>query len=201
MTETINFEVDSDGIALMTIDLPGRSMNVIDGQFMQDLTELIDKVVSDDAIKGAVITSGKPAFMAGADLSMMGENAGAASTGEATPEDVFNGVYAMNKQLRAMETCGKPFAAAINGLALGGGLEITLACHYRVCADDPKLTLGLPEVNVGLLPGGGGTQRLPRLMGVQAAAPYLLQGKNMSPQEAQGLGVVHEVAPRDEKPS
>lgn len=198
MTETINFEVDSDGIALMTIDLPGRSMNVIDGQFMQDLTELIDKVVSDDAIKGAVITSGKPAFMAGADLSMMGENAGAASTGEATPEDVFNGVYAMNKQLRAMETCGKPFAAAINGLALGGGLEITLACHYRVCADDPKLTLGLPEVNVGLLPGGGGTQRLPRLMGVQAAAPYLLQGKNMSPQEAQGLGVVHEVAPRDE---
>jgi 3-hydroxyacyl-CoA dehydrogenase/enoyl-CoA hydratase/3-hydroxybutyryl-CoA epimerase len=190
MTETIKFEVDSDGIALLTIDLPGRSMNVINADVSRDLTALIEKVATDPAIKGAVITSGKPAFLAGADLGMLGSQAGASSM-----EDMFKSAHTMNRQMRRLETCGKPFAAAINGLAMGGGLEITLACHYRVCADDPKIQLALPEVKVGLLPGGGGTQRLPRLMGVQASLMYLLKGDSMTPQQAKAGNVVHELAP------
>jgi 3-hydroxyacyl-CoA dehydrogenase/enoyl-CoA hydratase/3-hydroxybutyryl-CoA epimerase len=190
MTETIKFEVDGDGIALLTIDLPGRSMNVINEAVSRDLTALIERVADDPAIKGAVVTSGKPAFLAGADLGMLGAQAGSASVAA-----MFEQAHAMNRQLRRMETCGKPFAAAINGLAMGGGLEITLACHYRVCADDPKIQLALPEVKVGLLPGGGGTQRLPRLMGVQAALLPLLKGDSMTPQQAKASGVVHELAP------
>ncbi len=194
MTQTIKFEVDSDGIALLTIDLPGRSMNVINGDVSRELTELIEKVASDPAIKGAVITSGKPAFLAGADLDMLGSQAGS------TPSvaDMFKTAHGMNAQMRRMETCGKPFAAAINGLAMGGGLEITLACHYRVCADDPKIQLALPEVKVGLLPGGGGTQRLPRLMGVQASLMLLLKGDSITPQQAKAGNVVHELAPLGE---
>ena len=204
MTETIKFDIDADGIALLTIDVPGQTMNVITGEFTRDLGMLVERIATDAAIKGAVITSGKATgFMAGADLKGMGaafgggsgEGGAAAKSKMAT---LFDGVFALNKLFRRLETCGKPVAAAINGLALGGGLEITLACHYRVCADNPKIVLGLPEVMVGLLPGAGGTQRLPRLMGVQAALMYLTQGKNMSPQEAQGFGVVHELAPAAE---
>ena len=96
-------------------------------------------------------------------------------------------MYGLNKMLRDLETCGKPVACAVNGLALGGGLEVALACHYRVVADNPKIKLGLPEVLVGLMPGAGGTQRLPRLMGVQPALMYLIQGNNMSPAGGAGL--------------
>ncbi|RIK95067.1 MAG: 3-hydroxyacyl-CoA dehydrogenase [Proteobacteria bacterium] len=194
MTKTIKFDLDGD-IAVLTIDLPGKSMNVITEEMMQDLETLIGKVIGDSAIKGAVITSGKPAFVAGADLSMMSAMSAMAKT--APIEETFKFVLILSNLLRRMETSGKPFAAAINGLAMGGGLEICLACHYRVVADDPKIQLGLPEVKVGLLPGAGGTQRLPRLMGVQAALPYLLQGRSMSPQEAAGFGVVHKVVAKD----
>ena len=202
MTETIKFDVDADGIALLTIDVPGQTMNVITGEFTRDLGELIERIASDSAIKGAVITSGKATgFMAGADLKGMGGmigSGGGDSGGKSKAALLFDNVFGLNKLFRRLETCGKPVAAAINGLALGGGLEVTLACHYRVCSDNPKIVLGLPEVMVGLLPGAGGTQRLPRLMGVQAALIYLTQGKNMSPQEAQGFGVVHELAPASE---
>jgi 3-hydroxyacyl-CoA dehydrogenase/enoyl-CoA hydratase/3-hydroxybutyryl-CoA epimerase len=197
MTDTIKFDLDADGIALLTIDVPGQTMNVINAELQRDLATLVERIATDEAIKGAVITSGKKSgFMAGADLKGMGSAFGPGSDGGQTPmARLFDAVFALNKLFRRLETCGKPIAAAINGLALGGGLEITLACHYRVCADNPKIQLGLPEVMVGLLPGAGGTQRLPRLMGVQAALMYLTQGKNMSPQEAQGFGVVHELAP------
>jgi 3-hydroxyacyl-CoA dehydrogenase/enoyl-CoA hydratase/3-hydroxybutyryl-CoA epimerase len=202
MTTTIRFDVDADGIALLTIDVPGQTMNVITPDFVADMATLIEKVAADEAIKGAVITSGKATgFMAGADLKGMGKLAGAdaaASDGKSRAARMFESQFSLNKLFRRMETCGKPFAVAINGLALGGGLEVCLACHYRVIADNPKITLGLPEVLVGLLPGAGGTQRLPRLMGVQASLMYLLQGKNMSPQEALGFKVVNEVAPADQ---
>ena len=202
MTETIKFDVDADGVALLTIDVPGQTMNVITGEFTRDLAVVIDRIATDAAIKGAVITSGKSTgFMAGADLKGMGAAIGGGSGdsgGKSKAALLFDSVFALNKLFRRLETCGKPVAAAINGLALGGGLEVTLACHYRVCSDNPKIVLGLPEVMVGLLPGAGGTQRLPRLMGVQAALIYLTQGKNMSPQEAQGFGVVHELAPAAE---
>jgi 3-hydroxyacyl-CoA dehydrogenase/enoyl-CoA hydratase/3-hydroxybutyryl-CoA epimerase len=104
----------------------------------------------------------------------------------------------MNRKLRKLETCGKPFAAAINGLALGGGLEVCLACHYRVLANEPGAVVGFPEVNIGLLPGGGGTQRLPRLIGTEKALPLILQGKNVRPEQALELGIVHELAPAQE---
>ena len=204
MTDTaIRQDLDADGILLLTIDCPGLSMNVITAEVQRDLAAAIVRLKTDDAVKGAVLTSGKPSgFMAGADLkgmgSMFSQNAPAADDGKSKVARLFDGVFALNKLLRDLETCGKPVAAAVNGLALGGGLEFVLACHYRVVADNPKITLGLPEVMVGLFPGAGGTQRLPRLMGVQPALMYLLQGKNMSPQEALGFGVVQAVVPADQ---
>ncbi|TFU06272.1 3-hydroxyacyl-CoA dehydrogenase [Polymorphobacter arshaanensis] len=199
MTTAIHQSLDADGILLLTIDVPGQTMNVITPEVNADLAAAVARIKTDDAVKGAVLTSGKASgFMAGADLKGMAAIFGDGSGGDPAKSkmaNLFDGVYALNKQLRELETCGKPVAVAINGLALGGGLEFTLACHYRVCADNPKIALGLPEVLVGLFPGGGGTQRLPRLMGVQPALMYLMQGKNMSPQEALGLKVVHEVAP------
>jgi 3-hydroxyacyl-CoA dehydrogenase/enoyl-CoA hydratase/3-hydroxybutyryl-CoA epimerase len=196
MTDNFTFELDEDGVALLTLDLKDRSMNVITMEMMTELEALIDRIAGDDAIKGAVITSGKPTFLAGADLTML-----AALSKRATSEPVekvFEAAFEFNRVFRKIETCGKPFAAALNGLAMGGGLEISLACHHRVVADDPKIQLGLPEVKVGLLPGAGGTQRLVRLMGVQAALPYLLQGRSLSPQEAVGFGVVDAMVPADQ---
>jgi 3-hydroxyacyl-CoA dehydrogenase/enoyl-CoA hydratase/3-hydroxybutyryl-CoA epimerase len=197
----IRSELDADGILLLTIDCPGLSMNVITAEVQRDLAAAIERLKTDDAVKGAVLTSGKPSgFMAGADLKGMGAmfSGGSLPEGKSKVAALFDGVFTLNKMLRDLETCGKPVAAAVNGLALGGGLEFVLACHYRVVADNPKITLGLPEVMVGLFPGAGGTQRLPRLMGVQPALMYLLQGKNMSPQEALGFGVVQAVVPADE---
>jgi 3-hydroxyacyl-CoA dehydrogenase/enoyl-CoA hydratase/3-hydroxybutyryl-CoA epimerase len=200
--ETFKFDIDADGIALATFDVPGRSMNTLTARAVADLGAIAEEVKSNAAIKGLVITSGKTSgFCAGADLGELGGGAGGASAG--SPEQklkaAFDSAYALNGILRKLETCKKPVAAAINGLALGGGLEVTLACHYRIAAsDNPKLQLGLPEAKVGLMPGGGGTQRLPRLIGTQAAAPYVLQGESMTADAAKGLGVIHETAPTAE---
>jgi len=198
--ENFKFEVDGDGIALITWDMPNRSMNVLSQGSMGDMASIIEKIMSDDAIKGAVLTSGKNAFCAGADLSMMGSQAG--GSGEGSKEDrvkaMYEGNLKFNMLLRSLETCGKPVAAAINGTALGGGLEVTLACHYRVASDNPKTQIGLPEAKVGLLPGGGGTQRLPRLIGAQAALPLILQGTSLSPEKALKAGILHKVVPAAE---
>lgn len=191
------FEVDGDGIVLITFDSPNVSMNVLSAGVMAELGQIIARIQGEDAIKGAVITSGKSAFCAGADLTELG--AGMADL-KGLPEDeakqkLFDIAYRLNASLRALETCGKPIAAAINGLALGGGFEVTLACHYRVMASDTGAKLGLPESLVGVLPGGGGTQRLPRLIGVMNAAPVMLQGKQFDAETAKAQGVVHEIAP------
>lgn len=204
--KTLSFEVDGDGIALITIDLPGASMNVLNEDLMTEFSEAVDKIISDDDIKGAVITSGKKSgFVAGADLNMLG-GASASSVG-----DGFESAFALNAMLRKLETGGytakelvkgtahaKPIAAAVNGLALGGGLEIVLACHHRVVADNPKIQLGVPEVQVGLLPGGGGTQRLPRLAGLQNAAMLATQGRPIDPNTAKAQGIIQEIVPADE---
>ncbi len=197
MTTIINIELDQDGIALLTIDYPDKSMNVISTELIAELESIAEKLATDDSIKGAVLTSGKKgSFVAGADLNML---LGLANNIEQdSVEERYKKVSRLTHALRSLETCGKPVAVAINGLALGGGLEICLACHYRIVADNPKLNLGFPEVMVGLLPGAGGTQRLPRLMGVQPALPYLLQGKNMNPEKALANNVVHAIAPLDE---
>ena len=194
MTNTIQYEIGDDGIAILTIDLPGRPMNVLSPEFLADLETLTDRVSSDDTVKGAVLTSGKKSFIAGADImDIVTVYDRGLSPGEAAG---FS--RDMNRKLRKLETCGKPFAAAINGLALGGGLEVCLACHYRVLANEPGTVVGFPEVNIGLLPGGGGTQRLPRLIGTEKALPLILQGKNVRPEQALELGIVHELAPAQE---
>ncbi|MGB5724013.1 MAG: enoyl-CoA hydratase-related protein, partial [Parasphingorhabdus sp.] len=204
--ETFTVDIDSDGIALVTIDLPGQSMNVWNQALITDFKAFVEELIGKDEIKGAVITSGKKSgFLAGADLNMLGASK-AASMAEA-----FESAWELNGILRRMETGGnsakdmlkgtahaKPVACALNGLALGGGLELALACHYRVCADNPKIQLGLPEVQVGLLPGGGGTQRLPRLAGLQAAGMAIMTGQPMNPQAALAQKIVDELAPADE---
>ena len=188
--ENFKIDVDADGIALITFDVPGRSMNTLTSGVMKEIPEWVERVKTDDSIKGAVLTSGKASgFCAGADL---GDMAGGMLAGGSL-QDAYDAGWKLNGALRALETCGKPVAAAINGLALGGGLELTLACHYRVVADDNKIQLGLPEIKVGLFPGGGGTQRLTRLIGVQAAMTAMSAGSSWRPNDARGAGVVHEV--------
>jgi 3-hydroxyacyl-CoA dehydrogenase/enoyl-CoA hydratase/3-hydroxybutyryl-CoA epimerase len=193
--ENFKIDVDADGIALVVFDVPGRSMNTITAKVMAELPELVERLKTDAAIKGAVLTSGKTTgFCAGADLTELSASAGAGS-----PQQAFEVLYGLNKSLRGLETCGKPVAIALNGLALGGGFEISLACHYRVAADDNKIQLGLPEGKVGLIPGGGGTQRLPRMIGVMAAGPLLLESKILRPKEALAQGLINAVVPAGEE--
>jgi 3-hydroxyacyl-CoA dehydrogenase/enoyl-CoA hydratase/3-hydroxybutyryl-CoA epimerase len=201
--QLMNFrwELDADGIATMFWDVPGRTLNVLTGSAIADLAKVAGALASDAAIKGLVITSGKTnGFCAGAALDEMEGNAGGARS--LSPEEAtaarYGGVMQFHRALRGLETCGKPVAAAINWLALGGGLEVALACHYRIVADNPKIQLGLPEAKVGLLPGGGGTQRLPRLIGAMAALQLILKGDTTDPQKALSLGMVHAVAPASE---
>ena len=193
MTEVVKYAVDADGIATLTIDYQGKTMNVIDQALMDSLAAGIEKVVADPAVKGAIVTSGKDTFVAGADLKQMEANLD--STAEDSIEVAFEKFGSLSKILRRLETCGKPFAAAINGVAMGGGLEIALACHYRVAVDNPRVMFGLPEVMVGLLPGAGGTQRMIRMLGIQGATPYLMEGKNFNPTQGKELGIIHEVVP------
>lgn len=196
MTQTIRFDVDADGIATLIIDCPDQSMNVIGAQFLADLEGAIDRLSSDGAIKGAVIASGKDSgFMAGMDLKAMegmllpppGQNLDMAT--------LFGRVFELNRVLRHLETCGKPVACAIEGICVGGGFELALACHRRVVGDNPKTQLGLPEILVGLFPGGGGSQRMPRITGVQTALMYMLQGKLFAPAEGAALKLIDEVVP------
>lgn len=190
--ENFKIDVDADGIALITFDVPGRSMNTLTSGVMAEIPQVVERIKTDDAIKGAVLTSGKASgFCAGADL---GDMAGGMLAGGSLQE-AYDAGWKLNGALRALETCGKPVAAAINGLALGGGLELTLACHHRVVGDNPKIQLGLPEIKVGLFPGGGGTQRLTRLIGVQAAMMAMTEGKSFRPNDAKGAGFVHDVVP------
>jgi 3-hydroxyacyl-CoA dehydrogenase/enoyl-CoA hydratase/3-hydroxybutyryl-CoA epimerase len=200
--KVFQWDQDADGIVTLTWNDPGRSMNVLSGDAMRDLGEVIPKVAGDAGVKGLIITSGKSnGFCAGAALDEMGSQAGgagAAKSAEEATRERYEGVQRFNLLLRKLETCGKPVVAAINGLALGGGLEVTLGCHYRIVADNPRIQLGLPEAKVGLLPGGGGTQRLPRLIGAAAALPLILQGSSLDPQKALAAKIVHKVVPADQ---
>ncbi|WP_076867039.1 FAD-dependent oxidoreductase [Bradyrhizobium mercantei] len=199
--KNFKFDVDADGIALVTWDIPGRSMNVFDEVSTQEIGEIIKQTTSDPAIKGVVITSAKEAFCAGADLSMLeGMNRSYAQLfkekgEEAANQMLFEQSRQMSLSFRAIETSGKPWVAAINGLALGGGFEITLACHYRVAAENPKTRLGLPEIKVGLFPGAGGTQRVPRLVQPADAMQLLLKGEAVNLTRAKALNLIHAVVP------
>lgn len=195
--ENFKLETDGDGIALITWDMPGRSMNVLSQAALDEIAEWLDQVVANEAIKGVVLTSGKDTFCAGADLGELEQAANLSLDTDEDVKNVFDKFYGLNQLFRKMETCGKPIVAAIPGTALGGGLETTLACHYRVCADNPKAQLGLPEAKVGLLPGGGGTQRLTRLIGVANALPLMLEGKSLPPKKALEAGIIHKVVPQN----
>ncbi len=205
--KAFSIEKDGDGIVTMIIDLPGKSMNVWDQMLMEDFSKFVDEFLGDDSMTGLVITSGKDSgFLAGADLTMFG-----AMPKDVTPEQMFEGNFALQSMLRKLESGGhpakalqkgqahaKPVAAAVNGLALGGGMELALAAHYRVASDSPKVQFGQPEVQVGLIPGAGGTQRILRLAGVQNALQVCSQGKPMKADAALGMGLVDEIAPHGE---
>jgi len=196
MTKTIKYSVGNDGIATLSIDVPDHSMNVLNQACIEDLETLVDKVIADKKVKGAIITSGKDTgFVAGADISLIEELIRFAKAGDAAK--TFENQFTLNALFRKIETCGKPFVAAINGLTLGGGFELALCCHHRVCVDDPSIKIGFPEVMLGILPGAGGTQRLPRLAGFMVSLQYMTTGKNMSPREAKSFGVFQDLAPKD----
>lgn len=190
---TITLTVDAQGVALVTIDCPGLPVNLYTSDLTQQMCAAVGQIRQDPAIVGAVITSGKNGFMAGADLKSLRSAIDAAL---ARGPSAAPGFDAENQFMRDMETSGKPFAAAIHGAALGGGLELCLACHYRVISDDATSVVGLPEVKAGLLPACGGTQRLPRMIGIEAALPLLLDGNPMPATRARDLGIVDAVAPR-----
>jgi 3-hydroxyacyl-CoA dehydrogenase/enoyl-CoA hydratase/3-hydroxybutyryl-CoA epimerase len=183
----IHYETDADGLATLTLDFPGAGTNVLNRESLAALYAGLERATADPEAKAILFASAKDDFLAGADLRMV--------IGLRDAREVFESTIELHRHLRRLETCGKPVAAAINGTAVGGGLELCLACHYRVAADRPKAQLGLPEVTLGLLPGGGGTQRLPRLIGLQAALPLLLEGTRLDPAQALRAGLVHEVVP------
>jgi len=190
MYSTLRFELGGDGVALATIDVPGGSTNVIGEVFRNDLAALVERVVGDAAVKGVVLTSAKSDFMAGGDIKAMVET----FSRPMTREQAWALATSMSPVLRRLETCGKPFAAAINGPAMGGGMELALACHYRVISNDPKAAMALPEATLGLMPGSGGTQRLPRLIGIGNALPLILEGTRLSAADALDKGIVHAMA-------
>ncbi|MGJ4897965.1 3-hydroxyacyl-CoA dehydrogenase NAD-binding domain-containing protein [Bradyrhizobium oligotrophicum] len=199
--KNFKLETDADGIALITWDIPGRSMNVLDETSAIELETIVKETTADAAIKGVVITSAKEAFCAGADLSMLeGMNRTyldvLKSKGEeAANQMLFDNSRRFSQIYRAMETSGKPWVAAINGLALGGGFELTLACHHRVAAENPKTRLGLPEIKVGLFPGAGGTQRVPRIVQPQDAMNLLLKGEALTLDKAKAMKLVDAIVP------
>ena len=191
-----NFSAQSDnGIITVTIDQTERKMNVIGEGFNDAFATITDTFINDQDAKGLILTSGKSTFVVGADIDQL--------TTIETAEQAFDLVEDLKTSLRKLETSGKPVVAAITGTALGGGLELALACHYRIAIDSPKTSsttkLGLPEVKLGLLPGGGGTQRLPRLIGIQKALELMTQGKELRPQQALEIGFIDDVAHDDDE--
>ena len=200
MTTYTNFtiETDEDGIALVTWDMPDKSMNVFTMAVMDEIDHIIDAVAGDDAIKGAVFTSGKKSFSGGADLTMlkgmftMMEEEKARDPSGAT-QKLFDAAGRMSWLWRKLETCGKPWVAAINGTCMGGAFELALACHGRIAANDKSVKMALPEVKVGIFPGAGGTQRVPRLTNAQDALQMMTTGQALTPSRARAMGLVHDV--------
>ncbi|MBZ9984828.1 MULTISPECIES: 3-hydroxyacyl-CoA dehydrogenase NAD-binding domain-containing protein [unclassified Mesorhizobium] len=192
-------DIDADGIALVTWNMRDRSMNVFTEEVMRELNAIVDKVAGDAAITGAVITSGKDTFSGGADITMLQKmlTTFAVEKGkdlEKATRALFENAGTMTGLFRKLETSGKPWVSAINGTCMGGAFEMSLACHGRVAADSDKVKMALPEVKIGIFPGAGGTQRVPRLTDQQQALQMLTSGQNLSPQKAKSMGLIHEIA-------
>lgn len=199
--ENFTLDVGTDGVATVTFDMAGRSINTISHAVQHDLGELAEIIRQDERIVGAILWSGKlSGFCAGADLHELRadiERWRAASTQEALQAALFE-AGRFSRCIRDLERVGKPLVAVIAGVALGGGLELALGCHYRIAIEEEGLRLGLPEATLGLMPGAGGTQRLLRLAGLMPSLPYLLEGKAMSIEDARALGVIDEAASREQ---
>ncbi|MBN8957194.1 MAG: enoyl-CoA hydratase/isomerase family protein [Rhizobiales bacterium] len=201
--QNFKLETDADGIALITWDMPGKSMNVIDQSVMEELGKIVEQVAGDAAIKGAVITSGKDTFSGGADLTMLEQFAVLAAKLERGADEAARAAFVetagqLSRLYRRIETSGKPWVAALNGTAMGGAFELALACHYRVAAQNPKSKLGLPEIKVGLFPGGGGTTRIARMLPTADALQFLLKGDQLSPDRAKAMKLIDAVVPPEQ---
>lgn len=205
MSTYTNFtiETDADGIALVTWDMPEKSMNVFTAQVMEELDAVIDATVADAAVKGVVFTSGKSTFSGGADLSMIKSmfsfyHEEKEKNPDEAAKKLFDLVGKMNWLYRKLETNGKPWVSAINGTCMGGALELSLACHGRVVSNAKSVKLALPEIKVGIFPGAGGTQRVSRLTDAQSALQMMTTGQSLTPSRAKAMNLVHQVVEPDQ---
>jgi len=200
-----HYSTDADGVATIAWDIPNKSMNVLSMEGLRELDAHIETALGDDAVKGVIITSGKADFAGGMDLNVIARMKEMA--GDQPEKGLFEGIMSMHHTLRKIERAGmdpktlkggKPIVAALPGTALGIGLEIPLACHRIIAADNPKAKIGLPEIMVGIFPGAGGTTRLARKLGAMGAAPFLLEGKLSDPKKAKSAGIIDEVVAADD---
>lgn len=183
----INYKIENN-VAIISWNMTTSPMNVLNDISIPEFESHLQNAYADPSVKGIVITSEKNEFIAGADVKMLLKN------NDKDPAETYKFSLDFNNIFRRLETCGKPVVAAINGTALGGGYEVCLSCHYRIALDNPKAQIGLPEVQLGLLPGGGGTQRLPRIIGMEQALMLMVEGKRVNPKEAHSLGMVNDLA-------
>jgi 3-hydroxyacyl-CoA dehydrogenase/enoyl-CoA hydratase/3-hydroxybutyryl-CoA epimerase len=189
MTDAIRYEKAQDNIVVLTMDMPGQSANTMNAVYREAMGVTIARLEAEkDSIAGVIVTSAKKTFFAGGDLAEL------IKVTKADAQTFYEMVLNIKGQLRRLETLGKPVVAAINGTALGGGWEIALACHHRIALDNSSVQLGLPEVTLGLLPGGGGVVRMVRLLGLEKALPYLAEGKKVRPDAALKAGLIHQLA-------
>lgn len=189
MTDAIRYEKGQDNIVVLTMDMPGQSANTMNALYREAMGKIVDRLEAEkDSIAGVILTSAKKTFFAGGDLNEL------IKVTKADAPAFYQMILNIKGQLRRLECLGKPVVAAINGAALGGGWEIALACHHRIALNNSSIQLGLPEVTLGLLPGGGGVVRMVRILGLEKALPYLAEGKKVRPDAALKAGLIHELA-------
>ena len=189
----IKYEKNADNIVILTLDSSGQSANTMNAEFRDSLDKVSQKLKVETDLKGIIFRSAKKTFFAGGDLDELIQVQPEHAT------EFFKMIEKLKGDLRTIETLGVPVVAALNGTALGGGWEIALGCHYRIAINDPKTKFGLPEVTLGLLPGGGGIVRMVRLLGLQNAFPFLMEGKQFGVDQAKSLGLVHDTAENEQE--
>ena len=190
--EYLEYSADKTGIATITINQVNEPANLLSIDFTKAYGEVAQMAIADETVKGVILTSGRTMFMAGGDLRILSKPID-------DPKAFYEAIMEIHQCFRMIELSGKPFVAAINGICLGGGMELALACHHRIVLNHPKIKLGFPESKVGLLPGSGGTVKAPYLMGIQKGLSYLLQGTEANPEKALADGLVDELVPTDEQ--
>lgn len=189
----IQYEKNTDHIVVLTLDSSGQSANTMNAEFRASLDKVVQQLRAETEVKGIIFRSAKKTFFAGGDLDEL------VTTTPAQATEFFHMVQKLKADLRYIETMGIPVVACLNGTALGGGWELALGCHYRIALKDSKTKFGLPEVTLGLLPGGGGIVRMIRLLGIQTALPYLIEGKQFGVEKALSLGLIHDTADHEEE--